>query len=115
MVIDGAAWTAQNGHDAAASSTVRRLAEETALALNADLIAVTLFVRGDDTLIWDVTPVPEFRHAVPLFGPDVAHLIAQAVERRLEAQAVKASQGKQPMMVESAPELDHDHAREDPR
>ena len=100
MVIDGVAWTAQNGHEAAASSAVRRLAEETALALGADLIAVTLFVRGDDVLIWDVTPVPEFRHAVPLFGPDVAHLIAQAVERRLEAQAVRASQGTQTILME---------------
>ena len=103
MVIDGVAWTAQNGHEAAANSSVRRLAEETALALEADLISVTLFVRGEEILIWDVTPVPEFRHAVPLFGPSVAHLIAQAVERRLEAQEAKASQGKQPMMVESAP------------
>lgn len=86
MVIDGVAWTAQNGHEAAASAQIRRLAEETAQALQADLIAVTIFVRGDEALVWDVAPVPEFRNAVPLFGPSVAHLIAQAVERRLEAQ-----------------------------
>lgn len=103
MVIDGVAWTAQNGHAAAASSGVRRLAEETALALNADLIAVTLCVRGETILVWDVTPVPEFRHAVPLFGPDVAHLIAQAVQRRLEAQAVKASQGTPTVVMDAAP------------
>jgi [lysine-biosynthesis-protein LysW]--L-2-aminoadipate ligase len=103
MVIDGVAWTAQNGHEAAANSTVRRLAEEAAQALNADLISVTLFVRGESILVWDVTPVPEFRHAVPLFGPDVAHLIAQAVERRLEAHPVMASQGAQPVVVETAP------------
>jgi [lysine-biosynthesis-protein LysW]--L-2-aminoadipate ligase len=100
MVIDGMAWTAQNGHAAAANSTVRRLAEETALALRADLVAVTLFVRDEDVLVWDVTPVPDFRHAVPLFGPDVAHLIALAVERRLEAQAAKASQGTQTIVME---------------
>jgi glutathione synthase/RimK-type ligase-like ATP-grasp enzyme len=103
MVIDGVAWTAQNGHEAAANSSVRRLAEEAALALNADLIAITLFVRGDEILIWDVTPVPEFRHAVPLFGPDVAHLIAQAVERRLEAHTIMVSQGTQTVVMESAP------------
>jgi [lysine-biosynthesis-protein LysW]--L-2-aminoadipate ligase len=103
MVIDGMAWTAQNGHEAATSSGVRRLAEETALALNADLIAVTLFVRGDQILIWDVTPVPEFRHAVPLFGQDVAHLIAQAVQRRLEAQAANAAPVTPTIVVESAP------------
>lgn len=103
MVIDGVAWTAQNGHAPVASSTVRRLAEETALALQADLIAVTLVVRAEQTLVWDVTPVPEFRHAVPLFGPDVAHLIAMAVERRLEAQAAKASQGTPNILVESTP------------
>jgi [lysine-biosynthesis-protein LysW]--L-2-aminoadipate ligase len=100
MVIDGVAWTAQNGHTAASNSAVRRVAEETAQALQADLIAVTIFVRGEEVVVWDVTPVPEFRHAVPLFGPDVAHLIAMAVERRLEAQAAKASQGTQTLVME---------------
>ncbi|MCA9878603.1 MAG: hypothetical protein KC442_12500, partial [Thermomicrobiales bacterium] len=61
------------------------------------------FVRGDDVLVWDVTPVPEFRHAVPLFGPDVAHLIAMAVERRLEAQAARTTQGKQTIVMDAAP------------
>jgi [lysine-biosynthesis-protein LysW]--L-2-aminoadipate ligase len=103
MVIDGVAWTAQNGHAAASNSAVRRVAEETAQALQADLIAVTIFVHGENVLVWDVTPVPEFRHAVPLFGPDVAKLVAMAVERRLEAQAVNASQGTQTIMMEPAP------------
>lgn len=103
MVIDGVAWTAQNGHAAAANSSVRRLSEETALALQADLIAVTLYVQNDDVLVWDVTPVPEFRHAVPLFGPDVAHLIAMAVGRRLEAQVALSTEAVQGHVMEPTP------------
>lgn len=103
MVIDGIAWTAQNGHAPVSNSAVRRVAEETAQALQADLVAVTIFVRDENVLVWDVTPVPEFRHAVPLFGPDVAHLIALAVERRLEAQAAQASRDTQTIVMDPAP------------
>jgi hypothetical protein len=40
---------------------------------------------------------------VPLFGLDVAHLIAQAVQRRLEAQAANAAPATPTIVVESAP------------
>lgn len=90
IVVDGMAWTTQSGHEPALSQQAIHLAEEAARALRADFIAVSVLTRGDSVMVWDVTPVPDFRHAVPLYGPNVAEVIATSVRRRLEALASRS-------------------------
>lgn len=90
IVIDGMAWTTQNGHEPALSQQTIHLAEQAAQALQADFIAISVLSRGDDVMVWDATPVPDFRHAVPLYGPNVAEVIATSVRRKLEALASRS-------------------------
>jgi len=87
IVIDGQASAASLPAGDRVPSTALRLAEEAARALGADLAGIVLTSVFDEPAIWDVQPVPDFRHAVPFFNQSVAATIARAVERKLEALA----------------------------
>ncbi len=85
IVIDGVASAIQPSGSASTTDEGLHLAEEAALALQADLIAVVIASIDGASLVWDVQPAPDFRDALPLLGTSVAATIARAVELRLEA------------------------------
>lgn len=85
IVVDGQASAVSLPAGDRVPAMALRLAEEAARALGADLVGVVLTSVFDEPAIWDVQPVPDFRHAAPLFTISVAATIARAIERRLEA------------------------------
>ncbi len=87
IVIDGLASAASLPAGDQVPALALRLAEEAARVLGADLVGIVLSSVFDEPAIWDVQPVPDFRHAVPFSTLSVAATIARAVERKLEALA----------------------------
>jgi len=83
IVIDGRATALQPDGDLACGPVERRLAEEAACALRADLIAVTIARIGSEPIVWDVHPAPDFRDAMPIAVLTVAEAVAHAVAQRL--------------------------------
>ena len=83
IVVDGVATAIEAPPGVPVGGNALRLAEEAASALHAELIAVVVTL-GEAPVVWDTRPVPDFRHALPIGGLDVAAAIAQAVARRLE-------------------------------
>jgi hypothetical protein len=81
-VVDGRAVAVNKEADGRIDASNLLLAEEAARALGADLVAVSI-VTGSAPMVWDVLPVPEYRHLAALGGVSVGHEIAHAVERRL--------------------------------
>jgi hypothetical protein len=84
VVVDGTATALMVGSEARVAGEALHLAEEAARAVRADLIAVDVAL-GAHPLVWDMRPVPEFRHALPIAEATVAEAIAAAVQRRLLA------------------------------
>ncbi|MBA2597599.1 MAG: hypothetical protein H0V00_13335 [Chloroflexia bacterium] len=84
FVIDGVATALETSMAMGVSVEVLRLAEQTARALFADVIAVVIALTPSGPIVWDVRPVPEFRHAQALTELSVPQAIAQAVQHRLE-------------------------------
>jgi [lysine-biosynthesis-protein LysW]--L-2-aminoadipate ligase len=87
VVVDGAAVALAAASGMPVADEALRLAAETARALRADLIGVVLALGGSEPAVWDVQPVPEFRHALPVTGRSVAEAIADAVQLRIETPA----------------------------
>ena len=83
IVVDGAAAALEVPSGTTVPDEALRLAEEAALALNADLVALMIALFSTEPVVWDAQPVPDFRHAMPVAGLTVAQTIASAVERRL--------------------------------
>jgi glutathione synthase/RimK-type ligase-like ATP-grasp enzyme len=88
IVVDGVATAVSTRADDFVAPASLRTAEETARALGAELIAVVIAQHVDGPVVWDVQPVPEFRHALSLTGESVAQTIARAVQSRLELPVV---------------------------
>jgi hypothetical protein len=85
-VVDGKATALTVASGTPVSDDALHLAEAAARVLNADLVSIVLALSGQQPLVWDVQPVPEFRHALPIAGQSVAQAIADAVALRLTAQ-----------------------------
>jgi hypothetical protein len=83
IVVDGAASALETSSSTAVPDHALRLAEHSARALNADLVAIVVALRSGDPVVWDARPVPDFRDAMPIGDLTVAQAIARAVERRL--------------------------------
>jgi glutathione synthase/RimK-type ligase-like ATP-grasp enzyme len=83
IVVDGRATALQPGGDLPCGPTERRLAEEAARALRADLVAITIARIGSEPIVWDVHPAPDFRDSMPIAVLTVAEAIAHAVAQRL--------------------------------
>jgi [lysine-biosynthesis-protein LysW]--L-2-aminoadipate ligase len=83
IVVDGAASALEAAPGTTLPDQALRLAEEAARALNADLVALIIALGSAEPVVWDVHPIPDFRHAMPVVGVTVAQAIAEAVERRL--------------------------------
>jgi [lysine-biosynthesis-protein LysW]---L-2-aminoadipate ligase len=83
IVVDGVASGLEVPSGTTVPDMALHLAEEAARALNAELVALIIALAPTGPVVWDALPVPDFRHAMPLAGPSVAHAIAGAVERRL--------------------------------
>ena len=67
------------------------LAERVAAVLGATLIDVSIAAVADGLIVWDVHPVPEYRHATPLGDRSVAGAIADLAVGRPLARAVRGS------------------------
>jgi [lysine-biosynthesis-protein LysW]--L-2-aminoadipate ligase len=87
IVVDGAASALEAAPGTTVPDQSLRLAEEAARALNADLVALIIALGSTEPVVWDVHPIPEFRHAMPVAGVTFAQAIAEAVERRLATTA----------------------------
>jgi hypothetical protein len=83
IVVDGAASALEAAPGTTVPEQALRLAKEAARALNADLVALIIALDSTEPVVWDVDPIPDFRHAMPVAGVTVAQAIAEAVERRL--------------------------------
>ena len=87
IVVDGLATALGLAAGTAVPDGALRLAEEAARALRAELVAIEIAIGASEPLVWDVRPVPEFRHVLPIGEHSVAQAIALAVGRRLAATA----------------------------
>ena len=87
IVVDGAAVALAVESGTPVPDQALRLAAEAARALRADLIGIVLALGSNEPVVWDVQPVPEFRHALPVTDRTVAGVIANAVRQRIEAPA----------------------------
>jgi [lysine-biosynthesis-protein LysW]---L-2-aminoadipate ligase len=83
IVVGGAAAALETVSGTTVPDQALRLAEESARALNADLVAIMIALSSTGCVVWDAQPVPDFRDAMPIANLTVAQTIAQAVERRL--------------------------------
>ncbi|MBA3415737.1 MAG: hypothetical protein H0U10_10990, partial [Chloroflexia bacterium] len=76
---------------AEANAAARNLAARAAHALGARLIGVVVAETAFGPVVWDVQPVPEFRHARPLSGRSVAEAVAAMAVRLLKAREAQRS------------------------
>ena len=90
IVIDGVATAIEVVSGTTVPDSALRLAEAAAVALDADLVAITITLDSRGPVVWDVQPVPDFRLAMPISDLTVPGAIVKAVERRLDS--VVASQ-----------------------
>lgn len=81
VVVDGEAVATLPGAEARPAAL--HIAESTARALGAAMLGVDIVYTAGGPVVWDVAPVPEFRHATPLGGKTVAEAIAELIQRRL--------------------------------
>jgi [lysine-biosynthesis-protein LysW]--L-2-aminoadipate ligase len=95
IVVDGSAVTIEAVNGVTVPDQARRLAEQAAEALNADLVAITIAMDSRQPLVWDVRPVPDFRKAMPITELTVPEAITQAVERRLDGAVVAPPSAEQ--------------------
>ena len=84
IVVDGVASALEAAAGTVVPDTARRLAEEAARALYADLVGIVIAIGAGEPVVWDARPVPDFRQALAIAHRSVAHAIVQAVERRLD-------------------------------
>ncbi len=89
IVIDGVATAIEVASGTTVPDSALRLAEAAAVALEADFVAITIALDATGPVVWDVRPVPEFRHAIPISKLTVPGAIVQAVERRLDSVIAK--------------------------
>jgi hypothetical protein len=90
-VVDGAAAALQATSGTTVPDQALRLAEEVALALKADLVAIIIALGPAGPVVWDARPVPSFRDAMPIADLTVAQTISQAVTRRLVTPGLPAN------------------------
>jgi hypothetical protein len=91
IVIDGVAEALTMASSSTVPVEALHLAEEAARVLHAELVAIQIAMAGNQPMVWDVQPVPEFRQAMPITGRSVAEAITEAVARRLQVPAWDAS------------------------
>jgi hypothetical protein len=96
VVVDGKAIALNLASGTTVSGEALHLAEVAARVLEAELVSVVIALGGPQPCVWDVQPVFEFRHALPIAGPSVAHAIAEAVERRVTPQVPRGQSKAQP-------------------
>jgi len=90
LVVDGVAVAVEAKGVSAVSPLAIRIAETAAGALGADIAGIELVETADGTVVWDVHPVPDFRHATPIGDRDAATAIAAlAVRRALAARRAR--------------------------
>lgn len=85
IVIDGRAVAAHGLDGATLSHSAIRVAEAAADAIDADICGVQIVESGNGPLVWDIDPVPDFRHAAPLGDRDAATAIAALAMTRVSA------------------------------
>ena len=85
IVIDGVATAIEVASGTTVPNSALRLAEAAAVALEAELVAITIALDSSGPVVWDVRPVPDFRQAMPISNLSVPGAIVQAVERRLDS------------------------------
>lgn len=95
IVVAGRA-VAAIGDGAVHLTTAIELAEAAASVLGATFIGVEIAMTAAGLVIWDVSAVPEFRHARPLGEMRVADAVVVAVMTRLEP---RVEQGVEPVHV----------------
>ena len=84
--VDGIAIAAEGVFaDGSPLAHCTRLAEETAHALGAYLLGVSVAEIDGRLVVWDVDPVPGFRAAVPVGGVSVESALAELTARLLTA------------------------------
>jgi [lysine-biosynthesis-protein LysW]--L-2-aminoadipate ligase len=85
-VVGGVAVAADDvGGLIAAAPVVVKLAEAAARALGAEVVGVEIALTETGLVVWDVQPMPDFRHALPLSGQSVAAAIAALAASHLAA------------------------------
>lgn len=83
IVVDGVAVAARSSNDVSLNRDALRLAEAAAVAIHADAVGIELVESPSGWVVWDVDPVPDFRHATPLNGQSAAQAIASLACRRV--------------------------------
>jgi glutathione synthase/RimK-type ligase-like ATP-grasp enzyme len=96
IVVSGKATALTVAPETAVPDAAVALAEEAARVLRADIIAITVAAIARETVVWDVQPVPEFRHALSISGTTVADAIAEAVQERLAVLSTAVLPGEPP-------------------
>ncbi len=96
IVVDSAATALDIAAGVSVPDGALRLAEEAARVLRAELIAIEIAFAATEPVVWDVRPVPEFRHAMPIRDITVARAIASAVEQRLAATVLGQASDQHP-------------------
>ena len=103
VVVEGravAATAPEDGDRATHASplpTACQLAEQAAAAVGASVVGIEIALTGAGPVVWDIDPVPEFRHAVPLGDVTVAEAVAACAVARLGIDAGRMTvQGQMP-------------------
>lgn len=98
IVVDGV-LVAYEGvcHHPAGFSGCEELATAAAAALEASFVGVTLAHTVSGLVVWDVRPIPDFRHSIPSGEESVASALAIAVGRRLAVDSILGSTMRAPM------------------
>ena len=83
VVVDGNAIASSvAGKSVLRQESALRLAEQAAVALDAQIIGVRIAQVSAGVVVWDVDPVPEFRHYNQIGPLSVAEAIARLVAKR---------------------------------
>ena len=94
VVVDGNAIASSvAGKSVLRQESALRLAEQAAVALDAQIIGVRIAQVSAGVVVWDVDPVPEFRHYNQIGPLSVAEAIARLVAKRHPELSTSAGMG----------------------
>ena len=85
LVVDGIAVAVEAKGVSSVSPLGVRIAEMAANVLGADIAGVEIVDSAAGAVVWDVHPVPDFRHATPIGERSAAEAIAALALKRAQA------------------------------
>lgn len=89
VVVDGVAAAMNGLVEGLLDPTALRVAEFAATVLGASCVGIDLVASDGGWLVWDVSPTPDFRHAVPLVEGGAPVALAALASRLAHAKRAK--------------------------